>query len=353
MQITPAYPPDISGVGDYAALLSRSFGASGHDLDTVVPGSAERTGKRVVAVDREAEPLARTLAEADNVLLHFSGYGYARRGLCHWLVDGLARWKAGGKDRRLVTMFHEVYATGPIWRSSFWTAGPQRRIARDLARLSDAGFVSSLGGYEQLHSLCPELPLEVSEVFSNIGELETPLPFSQRRPEGIVFGGAARRRQVYQALHRSGDHARAALHAQGVRRLLDIGPPMTPAPSIEGLEVEICGPLPATDVSALLAERRIGLIHYKRSTITKSGIAAAYFSHGLLVVNTGEYDAYSVDMQEGVHLLDLNRLLEASLDAEAVSQAGWARYQPHRLDVTSTRLARALGMSSARNTSDA
>jgi hypothetical protein len=69
----------------------------------------------------EATELTTALRDTDRVLLHFSGYGYARRGLCRWLVDGLTRWKAAGAQRRVVTMFHEVYASGPIWRSSFWT----------------------------------------------------------------------------------------------------------------------------------------------------------------------------------------------------------------------------------------
>jgi hypothetical protein len=347
IQVTPAYPPDISGVGDYAALLSAKFCEAGEPMATLVarPDAPERapSDEVIYLARKEAEALAQAIDEYDRVLLHFSGYGYARRGLCSWLVDGLSLWKARGRERRLVTVFHEVYATGPIWRSSFWTALPQRRIARDLARLSDKGFVSSQGGYDHLQLLYPNLPLEVLEVFSNVGELDGPPTLGEKAPLAAVFGGVGRRGQVYRSLRAAGEGARDALRHAGINRILDIGPRMDVPNEIAGCEVQACGPLPTADVSDLLSGVRIGLLNYRRDRITKSGIAAAYFAHGLLVVNTGDKGRYPRNIREGIHLADLWRLQSGSYNAPAIAAAGWERYRTHGIGPTVRRLREAFG----------
>lgn len=347
IQITPNYSPEVSGVGDYAAVLSAKFGEAGEPMTTFVarPGARDAHGMDDVTYLPQPEPeaIAQAIDTYDRVLLHFSGYGYARRGLCRWLVDGLSRWKARSHTRRLVTMFHEVYATGPIWRSSFWTSAAQKRIARDLAMLSDAAFVSSKGGYDQLQPMCQNCELEVLEVFSNVGEADTLRPLADRSPHAVVFGGAARRTQVYRALQTAGEGIVTAFRDCGVMRIVDIGPWIDAPPDVAGCPIQVCGPLPAADVSDLLSDARLGFVNYRRDKITKSGIAAAYFAHGLLVLNTGDKGRYTTNIQEGVHLVDLWRLRHGPCDAPAVAAAGWKRYRPHGIEPTVQRLRAALG----------
>ncbi|MFZ4728709.1 MAG: glycosyltransferase family 1 protein, partial [Pseudanabaena sp.] len=68
------------------------------------------------------------------VLLHYVGYGYAKRGCPVWLVDGIQRWKNLYPDRLLVTMFHELHASGtPPWTSSFWLSPLQKNLVTRLA----------------------------------------------------------------------------------------------------------------------------------------------------------------------------------------------------------------------------
>ena len=94
------------------------------------------------------------------VLLHYAGYGYQARGCPTRLVAGLRDWKRRGGGR-LVTVFHEVYASGPPWRSSFWLFPFQRRLAAERARRSD-GIVTSLEIYRSLlHRLVPGREAEV------------------------------------------------------------------------------------------------------------------------------------------------------------------------------------------------
>lgn len=350
VQISPTYPPDISGVGDYAALLAMELRDAGQSLETLVAGTAgwsvAREGE-VAMLDRpDAAALAAALTDARKVLLHFSGYGYARRGLCRWLVDGLALWKSVSENRRLVTMFHEVYATGPIWRSSFWTAGAQRRIARDLTRLSDAAFVSSKGGHDQLRPLCETLPLEVLEVFSNVGERASYRSLFERPPAAVVFGGPSRRRQVYEALNATNAQAAEILRYVGVEKILDIGPPIDCPEATLGCRIETLGPLPADDVSTYLDEARIGFVNYRRDKITKSGIAAGYFSHGVLVVNTQREGYYPDNLVEGVHVVDLGSPFDVSQDFDVIAAAGWKRYKRHDLHVTAKKICTALALGS-------
>jgi hypothetical protein len=125
---------------------------------------------------------------SQTVLLHFSGYGYASSGLCWWLVDGVRRWKAGGSARRLVTIFHEVHATWLPWRRSLLTALPQRRIARDLAAMSDAALTTSQTYAEKLRGWRRDLRVTVTPVFSNVGEFTAAPPLHTRGPFGVVFG---------------------------------------------------------------------------------------------------------------------------------------------------------------------
>ena len=340
-QVTPRYPPDISGVGDYSALLSACFREKGAPFATLVTSvagdhTAQFEGVHYLA-PQDAEALANGLDQYDRVLLHFSGYGYARRGLCHWLVDGLAQWKAGAPERRLVTVFHEVYATGPIWRSSFWTAGPQKRIAKDLARLSDAGFMTSEGGRDQLARLVPDLQAELLPVFSNMGEPDAPPPLSDRSSRAIVFGGRGRREKVYAELAQTGDAVARSLRQAGVTEIIDIGPKVKLPEQIAGCPVRVLGPLSADEVSTALSDARIGLIDYPGHVFTKSGIAAAYFAHRLAVVNTSHVGGFPTDLKDGEQVLRLETFARSACALQEIADAGHTWYRPHSLDVTVDR----------------
>ena len=338
LQVTPAFPPDIGGVGDYAAVLSAKFDEAGDAMATLVscPGAREahRTNHVTFLPQPDAEALARAIERYDRVLLHFSGYGYARRGLCRWLVDGLSRWKARSHGRRLVTMFHEVYATGPIWRSSFWTSSAQKRIARDLAILSDAGFVSSQGGRDQLTQLAPDLPLELLPVFSNVGEPKAPKTLSKRSGQAVVFGGPTRRDRVYKALGRAVGAVADCFGQAGVTEIIDIGPEMDVPKQVAGCPVTALGPRPAEEVTAKLSDARIGLVDYPGHVFTKSGIAAAYFAHRLVVLNTSPVSGFPFDLKDGEQFLRLESFVRCPEKTQAIADGGYAWYLQHDVNAT-------------------
>lgn len=168
VQITPTFSPDISGVGDYAALLARVFDRSGAPLQTSIVQPDAWSGEGATSRGRaDASEVAALLRGTECVLLHFSGYGYARRGICRWLVDGLAQWQA---------------------------AVSHHHVSRDL--------------YDRIHVRLEELDSETQRISEHIGASDANLawrilmpPFTQlgRLPLGLskmkicLSNGAVRR----------------------------------------------------------------------------------------------------------------------------------------------------------------
>ncbi|MFP4360167.1 MAG: hypothetical protein ACLFTG_05730 [Alphaproteobacteria bacterium] len=336
-QIVPALPPAVGGLGDYAlglALELRARCVASRFL-TGARGCGAVSGVAGDRLDRRnGRALAVMLAGNDTVLAHVSGYGYARWGLCFWLADGLARWRGEGAGRRLVTVFHELYATGPVWRTSFWTSPAQRRIARRIAAASDAMIATSPQGAARLRAWEPNKRVAMVPVFSNVGELASPPPLAARAPVAVVFGGGHRAR-TWHAVAAEADAVGAALRALGVERVVDIGPPVSGVPdALAGLPVAPLGPLPAAEVSAQLADARAGLVDYPLHVLTKSGIVAAYLAHGTLCVNTSRVGELPADLAEGREFLHPARLAGGGVDGEAVAAAGHRWYRGH--DVAAT-----------------
>ncbi len=266
VQIVPELPPAIGGVTGYAAVLAGAL--------------AGQAGIESRFVSPHAGGLERELAGAGTLLLHYANYGYERRGCPAELVAGLEEWKAGGEGRRLVTVFHEVYASGPPWRSSFWLSPRQRRLAARLATLSD-GLLTTLGLYAGLlERLAPGVRVTVAPVFSTVGE-PAGEEASPRPAAMAVFGGAGARARAYgEALPDLAEACRAL----AVEEILDIGPDATAPAQVAGLSVRRMGTLPAAEVSRLLLAARAGFLAYPPGFLAKSTIFAAYCAHGLAPV---------------------------------------------------------------------
>ncbi|HTG35237.1 MAG TPA: glycosyltransferase family 1 protein [Thermoanaerobaculia bacterium] len=270
VQIVPELPPAAGGVAGYAAALAGAL--------------EERTGwttRFLVPHGRDDQDLARELAGDSTLLLHYANYGYERRGCPEPLIDGLARWKAGRAGGRLVTVFHEVYASGPPWRSSFWLSPHQRRLAARLARLSDR-LLTPLALYARLLArLAPGMAAAVAPVFSTVGEPDGTPGGSGRAATMAVFGGAGARRRAYGELRPS---LEAACRELGIAEILDIGPDAGAPGRVDGVPVRALGVLPAAEVGARLLAARAGFLAYPPSFLAKSTIFAAYCAHGLVPV---------------------------------------------------------------------
>ncbi len=193
LQIVPQVPGSFDGVGDYALNLARVLSAY-HGISTTflvaAAGPAEsRDNYRVISgLDSSATPaLAR---DHQHVILHYANYGYQGRGVPLQLrkfAKNLRRDLGG----RWVTMFHELYASGPPWKSAFWVRPFQVGIARDLMDLSDACVVSNLPIEKEIHARDARKRVHLLPVMSNFGEPELS-PLEARSPKRwVVCGGTA------------------------------------------------------------------------------------------------------------------------------------------------------------------
>jgi len=273
VQIVPALPPPYEGVSGAALALAGALSARCGIETKFVTGAATRTAEALLTA-LEAEDTPR-------VLLHYANYGYHRRGCPFWLVEGLRRWQQRGASRKLITLFHEVWATGPPWRSSFWLFPLQKRLAAVLARLS-VGMVTSLELYARMvGSWAGNRPVRVMPIASTIGEPLAAPSLAERAPRLAVFGGAGVRARAWT---REAAALAAACRELGIEEIVDIGPPAGAPQRLGGLPVREMGVLPAAEVAAVLLGSRAGFVSYPPPFLPKSGIFAAYCSHGVVPV---------------------------------------------------------------------
>lgn len=168
--ILPRLPPQVDGLGDYTIQVWRYFhdkeGQVSPTLDKnegwyfLTSDGTEDSSKHfplasIRQLPRQWQSLEKELNQTDIVLLQFSGYGFDRNGIPFYLLHCLERWLKGGHDRRLVTMFHELYAVGPPWKKAFWLTLPQRRLTMQLCKISA---VSVTSNHDYLNKLQRDVP---------------------------------------------------------------------------------------------------------------------------------------------------------------------------------------------------
>ena len=292
VHIVPSLPPPPEGVGSFALTLAEALRAR-HGIESrfLVAAPSRRASGEIpaLAIPRATpEALSGALEEATEgdggaettVLLHYANYGYEPRGCPSWLVDGLTGWKARRRSR-LVTVFHEVWASGPPWRSSFWLLPVQRRLAATLARRSEA-LVTTLEIYAgMLRPWSCGREIAVLPVFSTVGEPAAVPPFGERARRIVVFGGAGVRSRAYGRF--LPELARAA-RTLAAGEILDVGPPLPLPASAGGVPIRPLGVLPAGEVSELLLGAAGGFLAYPPDFLPKSTIFAAYCAHGALPI---------------------------------------------------------------------
>lgn len=346
--IVPRLPPAVDGLGDYSLNLAwqlrQDFGLVTDFIvgdPTWVGGTSveEFTVKQVKGQSATAllDLLPTELQSSSTVLLHYVGYGYAKRGCPLWLVQGLERWRKAETNRCLITMFHEIYAFGPIWTSQFWTSPLQRNLATRLAFRSDRCFTSKQG-YAQIldrlsqgkHEKIPTLP-----VFSNIGEPENLSPLVERPRRLVVFGGRGPRSRVYQRSRLALERTCRELE---IEEIFDIGPSLGfEIEPINGTSVTCLGVKMTQEISNLLSSSVAGFFDYPTEFLAKSTIFAAYCAHRVIPVGVF-YEGLNVDgLEPGKHywLGDRHPGNMDLLLGQAIADNALAWYQTHQLSVQS------------------
>jgi len=302
VQIVPRLAPSISGVADYASLLAQRL-REDYQIDSSFlvgdpawQGPARLDRFSVERIDgQQARELERHLTKlgASIVLLHYVGYGYQKRGCPVWLLRGLQSWKRQSPRHRLIVMFHELFATGRPWQSSFWTAPLQKSLAKSLALLSDHNVTNRLQSRRILERLTGRLENDFSvvPVFSNVGELAAPDDWISRPPVAVIFAGG-------RWLGRLAEQFRSMMadccQRFGIGKIVCIGSSAGTAPTKFPIPIEEHGYLDARQTCQLIKQCRFGLMDYFPGYLGKSTVFAAYAALGcvplLLCENGSELD---------------------------------------------------------------
>ena len=356
LMIVPRVPPALCGVGDHAWLLARrlrdrhdvhfSFLAAGTEASAGAPPDdfpVFRLASRSSRACRDF--LAKDGKALRPVVLHLSSYGYHKRAMPLWLARAARDLSLARGGPGLIVMFHELYSSGPVTTSAFWTQPLQKLVVRMIARAADAVRTNIAIHARLLHRLAGLDPatITVMPVFSNFGELDPPPALDSRPSEMVMFcsgvhGGA----DIGASLQLINGIARRF----GITRLHLIGKNCPPHVARLDVPYEHHPWLSADAISALLGNCRIAFNGYPPLYLAKSGIFAAHAAHGLAVFapGAGMADELPDGLRFGRELLraDDSAAL-ASLDLaqlqSAASQAN-AWYQRHSLAQSADSYAR-------------
>ena len=322
VHIAPQLPPAVDGVGDYCWNLWRHWPEPMPEWKFVVARGAEATAQHwpeveARAFERGAGGLREALEKARcaTAVLHYVGYGFQPKGVPVALPGALAEWKRAHPERRLVTMFHEMYARSSPLRSPFWVAPVARRIIQQLVSISDSWVTSCEKYFAQLTTefgARPELGRAIP-IGSNIARV--PEPDDRRRSAKgfrfILFGLA---RSRLWALERHEKLLRA-LPADGVLHSVTLlGKPNAPQDERAwrtfkarlGAEASwnMRFNLSADEISRELLAHDFGLLANEPDTLTKSGVFAAFAAHGVIPVIASGKSARWAPPWAGVVIVD-------------------------------------------------
>lgn len=188
LQIVPHLPGSFDGVGDYALNLARALSAD-HGIVTtfLVAAKTSATSKDGFAVLSGLD--ASDSARHENVILHYANYGYQPRGVPFALRNFVKKLRRQIRGR-WVTMFHELYASGPPWQSAFWLRPFQVRIAHSVIEASNCCVVSNPPIEQAIRVYDPDKEIHTVPVMSNFGEPRL-IDFASSSKRWVICGGTA------------------------------------------------------------------------------------------------------------------------------------------------------------------
>lgn len=365
LTLVPRLPPVVDGLGDYGLRLAQGLRSSWQIETHFLVGDPRAQNSGLLdsfPVHRVECQSVNGLLEALNILsaltpnlstilLHYVGYGYAKRGCPLWLVEGLERWKRARSDRQLVTMFHEVYANPQGWNSQLVTSVFQKHLAARLVCLSDRcltsneRFASVIARLSRgKHSHIPILP-----VFSSMGELDSPMLLAQRERSLVIFGGRGPRSRIYGRSPQTPTSHRQALavleyicDTLHIDQVIDIGPPLElPFQNIGSVPITSLGVQSPQRISDILGRAIASFTHYPTEFLGKSSSFAAFCAHGILPIVFSKPGPILDGLVPGTHYwLVGNEPSSFQADqAQTIANNAYGWYQGHRLDVQSQRFA--------------
>src|SRR5262249_37366426 len=348
IQLVPFRTAEPSGVADYALALARALRAYRAANSVFLSGTPsvdatplEDDWKTVCVPKRQAQILADTVqllsteTNARAVALHFSGYGYQKRGVPVWLVQGLQIWSRRAGRVPLLTIFHELYATGRPWQSAFWVSPLQKQIARSILKLSSAAITTTDLHRKRLSEWRDGDATKITAmpVFSNVGEPGCECAPCTRTAAAVVFGLTGVENVIF-GIYRS--EVERIISALSIEKIFDVGPRLSAMPrTLACAPVISKGVLPQGAVSELLQRARFGFVAYPLDLIGKSTVFAAYAAHGVVPIVLSEKQGAADGLQPARHFLDGLRLGTGASaeDLPSIQRELFRWYRSHSLKV--------------------
>lgn len=345
IQVVPQLAPGRNGVSDHATELARSLHREfGIDSAFVVINSHEKCDAPYAFIERPASRLLESCLELTHgrggaVLVHVSGYGYSPDGAPTLLADALEKMRTDGRFR-IAVYFHELYASGPPWRSAFWYSRRQKRALRKLIANSGLILTNTTRYVEWVESGSENgrgAPVELLQVFSTTGEADELPSFDRRSSAMVVFGLPATRKLAYRRIAESGELPRKL----GIEEIHDIGPESVQPSEVNGVRVKRIGLLPVQEVGAAFSQARFGFVVHPWYFLGKSSVFASYCAQGLVPVMAEGFSGESEGLRDGVHVV-------SAQTAEAARKSGLERcglaarswYMNHGVRVHAARYAK-------------
>jgi hypothetical protein len=348
IHLVPRCAGEPSGVADYALALARALRAYRSVNSVFLSGTpsahttpVEDDWRTVCVPRRHARTLANTIqslsaeCSARGVVLHFSGYGYQKRGAPVWLAQGLRIWSRRAGRAPLLTIFHELYASGRPWQSAFWLSSLQKQIARSILNLSAAAITPTDLTAKRLSKWRDGSTIKITAmpVFSGVGEPGRGSVPCTRTATAVVFGLAGVEDRLF-GIYRS--EIERIISALGIEKILDVGPRLSSIPrTFAGTPIISKGFLPQGAVSELFQRTRFGFVAYPLDFIGKSGVFAAYAAHGIVPIVFSEKQGAFDGLQPSQHFLDGLRLRTGvgAEDLASMQYELWNWYESHSLKV--------------------
>ena len=343
-------------MGDYAltlaAKLRDEFGCT-----TVFASPETSTTARTSAF--QVRPLGDLSngQRFDRIILHYVNYGYQKRGVPFGLLSILQRLREQ-RSGRLVTIFHELYASGPPWGSAFWLQPLQIHLAKSIARLSDECIVSSETFLSELRRLVPDARVHLHPVPSGLDEPSLSREqIANRDPrQWVIVGGTALAERSLRSLRENLSRIPQSI---APRTLFVLGGHENPATrsllARLPIESDYRPQIPAADASEILRTCSFAWFNYFHrpdvafSMILKSSAYAAACAHAVIPIFPHRGASISIDGDElpGPFFVEANSREIPSIDDRFEVAA--KIYEWYRRHVSSEhlaeRIAAALGLS--------
>ena len=227
--------------------------------------------------------------DVDTIILHYCQPEGCLFDNQYWLMKLLQK-SVKQKNLKLIVIFHEMSLTFSL-KKKIKFLYPQRFFAAyGIAKMAHTVFTPS-ANFQAILAKWLGFPVRCMPVFSNIGEPKYVPALEKRKRRMIVFGTGYSRERVYKKFHKE-----LLLSCRGldIQEIYDVGGGLKPElPNLQGIRLVRIGEKPSEVVSQLMLDSFAGFFDYSHTPedIGKSGIFAAYCSHGLIPISS-RYNAF-------------------------------------------------------------